>query len=392
MIRGGWLLLLCAGCPGPSTPPTGPDPGPRQAATADAAPGEVDARLVSDEEKLAMIERGMNQLAPIASQCWAAGAVDDYLLEGTVVLQIAPHRDGARVAVVHDTTDDKVLTGCLQTIASAYAWPAELAGEVVELPFAFDAPDGQFVIDRRLVPINGQAGVGVAVLLDEKNANNPAASMLELTFKAKATSALAKTERHEVWVITAGSGTIGGADKALPGTVARGSVIDLPAGAYRTATAGDAGMSAIVFLVPGQIEGVARGGALPGQTVFGAVTDKKPAGPRLATRASYRADKRVVEIYLDSAGKGAAKDVAVSELILEAGAAVPEHTHANETEMLYVLSGSGSMVIDGVTLPLTPTTVVQIPKGKAHKAEVSEATRVIQLYTPGGPEQRFKAK
>jgi mannose-6-phosphate isomerase-like protein (cupin superfamily) len=97
-------------------------------------------------------------------------------------------------------------------------------------------------------------------------------------------------------------------------------------------------------------------------------------------------------MYLDSSGRGASKDVALSVLSLAAGGAVPEHTHAKETELLYVLSGTGSMVIDGVTLPVTPTTVVQIPKGTPHQATFTEATRAIQLYTPGGPEQRFKAK
>src|SRR5690348_15977730 len=96
-------------------------------------------------------------------------------------------------------------------------------------------------------------------------------------------------------------------------------------------------------------------------------------------------------MYLDSSAKGAAKDVALSVLELDAGAAVPAHVHADESEMLYVMDGVGSMVIDGVTLPVTDTTVVQIPKGIEHQATVTTAMRAIQLYTPGGPEQRFKA-
>jgi len=384
-IRVAVVVALC-GCPGGGATPTGRGPTPV------VTPGTPapDARVVDEDEKVAMIERAMNQLAPVANQCWAAGAVDDYLLKGTVTLQIAPHGDGARVAVVHDTTDDKVLTGCLQTIASAYAWPAELAGEVIELPFAFEAPDGQFVIDRQLVPINGQAGVGVAVLLDEKNSNNPAASVLGVTIKPDATLALAQTERHEVWYVVTGDGTVAGA-VGSPTAIVAGTVIDVPNHGYREIHAGAGGLTAAVFVVPGQIEGVARGGAMPARTVFGVATDKTPIGPRvIASGTRYTADKRVVEIYLDSAAKGASKDLALEVLSLDAGAAVPEHSHANETELLYVMAGTATMVIDGVTLPITPTTVVQIPKGIAHQATVTDALRAIQVYTPGGPEQRFK--
>jgi mannose-6-phosphate isomerase-like protein (cupin superfamily) len=60
--------------------------------------------------------------------------------------------------------------------------------------------------------------------------------------------------------------------------------------------------------------------------------------------------------------------------------------------VLYVVAGDGEMVIDGVTLPVTDSTTLQVPKGVKHQATVTKAIRAIQLYTPGGPEQRFKAK
>jgi mannose-6-phosphate isomerase-like protein (cupin superfamily) len=382
------VVLALAGCPGGGPPPATPEPVP----TTGTSPAPVDAAVASEDEKLAMIGHVMTELAPVANQCWAAGAVDDYLLKGTVTLQITPGATTA-VEVAHDTTDDRVLTECMRTIAAAYRWPPALYGEVIELPFGFDAPDGQFTVDRRLVPVKGQRGVGVAVLLDEKNSNNPAATLLELTFKADAALPLARATRHEVWYVVTGDGTVAGAHAKTPTALSAGAVIDVPAGAYRAVTAGSGGMTAAVFLVPGQIEGVARGGALPGETTYGAITGK-PAAPRVilpAAAAQLDAGPRHVALYLDSAAKGAAKDVALSVLGLAAGAAVPEHVHAGETELLYVLAGAGTMVVDGVSLPITASTVIQIPKGVAHAVPtITESLSAIQLYTPGGPEQRFK--
>jgi quercetin dioxygenase-like cupin family protein len=383
-------LLALAGCPGGGPPPpVAPD---QPASTPTTATPPVDAAVASEDEKLAMIGHVMTELAPVANQCWAAGAVDDYLLKGTVTLRITPGASTA-VELAHDTTDDRVLVECMRTIAAAYRWPPALYGEVIELPFGFDAPDGQFTIDRRLVPVNGQRGVGVAVLLDEKNTNNPAATLLELTFKPDAALPLAKAERHEVWYVVTGDGTVAGPTAKTATAVATGAVIDVPAGAYRAVTAGAGGLTAAVFLVPGQIEGVARGGALPGATAYGAITGK-PAAPRVilpAAASKLDAGPRHVALYLDSAAKGAAKDVALAVLGLDAGAAVPEHVHAGGTELLYVLAGAGTMVVDGVSLPITASTVIQIPRGVAHAVPaITESLAAIQLYTPGGPEQRFK--
>ena len=67
------------------------------------------------------------------------------------------------------------------------------------MPFKFTAPDGQSVIDRALVAWKGQGKLSVAVLLDEDNSGNAAASMFELAIAAGGTTAMAKAERAELW-------------------------------------------------------------------------------------------------------------------------------------------------------------------------------------------------
>src|SRR5205085_4948658 len=72
------------------------------------------------DERIAAIERGMNELAPVANQCWAAGAADDFHLAGDVRLLVAIDAKGkAHAEVVRDTTGDDVPLRCLVTVASA---------------------------------------------------------------------------------------------------------------------------------------------------------------------------------------------------------------------------------------------------------------------------------
>jgi quercetin dioxygenase-like cupin family protein len=41
---------------------------------------------------------------------------------------------------------------------------------------------------------------------------------------------------------------------------------------------------------------------------------------------------------------------------------------------------------------VTPTSVIQIPPNTKHAFAATAAVRALQVYTPAGPEQRFKKK
>ncbi len=77
-------------------------------------------------------------------------------------------------------------------------------------------------------------------------------------------------------------------------------------------------------------------------------------------------------------------------LELEAGAAVPEHKHAGEAEILYVVEGDAELISGGMTLKAEKDTVLHVPPGVPHAGRVGKGARVLQIYAPGGPEQRFK--
>jgi quercetin dioxygenase-like cupin family protein len=142
---------------------------------------------------------------------------------------------------------------------------------------------------------------------------------------------------------------------------------------------------AVVIVTPGGREGTARAGALP--------TPEARPTKQVATifRAAFAKAYGPATIYVEPATMKATP-LAASLLAMPAGATVAEHVHAAETEMLYVLEGSGTMTIAGTSISVTPTSVVQIPPNTKHSFVASADVRAVQIYTPPGPEQRFKKK
>lgn len=56
----------------------------------------------------------------------------------------------------------------------------------------------------------------------------------------------------------------------------------------------------------------------------------------------------------------------VMEITLVPGAAIGLHTHVNNSEMIYVISGTGTMICDGEEEILTPGMAHYCPKGHSH--------------------------
>jgi quercetin dioxygenase-like cupin family protein len=390
------LLAVVAGCGGTAAPPAAPIAEPAAAAPAPVPADDrpVDPDVDPEELRIAAIERAMNQIAPAAHMCWAAGAADDYRLAGEVRVQVTfDGKAKGKAAVTADTSRDPVLTDCLARVLEAYPWPSALAGEAVELPFAFRAPSGQNVIDRRFVPRKAQRGAEIGVLLDARNTGNDRVSMLEVSLAAGAALPLARVDRDEAWYFLDGA-ELAGAD-GKPIAVAAGDVAYLATGSYRAVkNPGAAPARWVIVAVPGGPEGTARAGALPTTLPVGTPprTAPGPVVTRLADARRYPRTGGATTIYLEApAAKGKpAPRLALSLLEIDAGVAVPAHRHAAETELLYLLRGGGTMTVGAVELPVTATSAVQIPPGIDHSFTATEATTAIQLYAPPGPEQRFK--
>ena len=398
MRRAVTALLIAGACssPAPAPEPVRPQLGSGSASVpADAAPA-------SQEESLAAIQKAMNELDEATQGCWAAAAVERFDIEGelTARIDIGGAGSGATiVGLVQDTTRTPRLASCVIAVLTNYPWAPPLFGQTIQLPFKFRAPDGQNLIDRALVPWNGQAKVSMAVLLDEHNSGNGAASMLEVAIAAGGTTTLRSPDRAELWYFL-GPATVRGMGAGKPVTVAAGDMMYMHKSGAREVRATGGDVHAVLVMAPGGPEGSARAGALPtppvgpvrsalvGPTVLPAAKAKSyciggsPQEPCLKSRA-------IVYIFAEPATI-TDRDLAASVLEMEQGATVPEHVHAKETEMLYILSGTGTMTVKGVAQAVTATSVIQIPANTKHAFMATTAVRALQIYTPAGPEQRFK--
>jgi mannose-6-phosphate isomerase-like protein (cupin superfamily) len=78
---------------------------------------------------------------------------------------------------------------------------------------------------------------------------------------------------------------------------------------------------------------------------------------------------------------------------LDGTAAVPEHTHPTSWEILCAVEAAGTFTLDGKPSRLAARGIVTVPPNTKHAWQPDEGSRLvaIQLYSPPGPEQRFRA-
>jgi quercetin dioxygenase-like cupin family protein len=108
--------------------------------------------------------------------------------------------------------------------------------------------------------------------------------------------------------------------------------------------------------------------------------------------------KPLVKTYPIAGGKGqatlfldgTAAPIAIDKITADKGVKIPPHTHAGSDELLYIISGKGQTIIGDKPVFTTKGTILHIPAGVEHSLSVDEPLTAVQVYAPGGPEQRFK--
>jgi quercetin dioxygenase-like cupin family protein len=377
------LVWACAwGCapqPAPAQPGNGNGNGNGNGSGTGTGTGSATA---TQDEILAAIQKGMNDLAPVAQQCWAKAATERFDLEGELEATVTV---GQPVQVEVAVQGVPTIAPCMKTVLEHYTWAPPLRDQTFRLPFSFKAPDGQSVIDRTLVDAHGQGAVSVAVLLDENNTGNPRASMFEISIRAGGTTGLRVTDRDELWLLLddAQVSSVALAETA----VHRLDMMYAGAGTAREVTAARGDVHAVIVAVPGGREGAARAGALPTRELTG--SRSAPRKPIVIAKADAQAwtghDMYVESHVIPNA------PLSASIASIPAGATIATHAHAHETELLYLLVGAGTLTIAGTQVAITPTSAIQIPPNTPHSFVATDAVRALQVYTPAGPEQRFKA-
>jgi quercetin dioxygenase-like cupin family protein len=381
------VLGACGAPPGPAQPQAIASAGGHRRQTAPAPASEA-----SQDERLAAIQKAMNELDEAAQQCWALAATDRFDIEGELAVQIDIAPAGSQVEIVRDGVHNAALVDCVKKLLAAYRFAPPLHGQAIQLPFKFRAPDGQNTIDRSLVPWHGQGSgagaISVAVLLDESNSGNDAASMLEVAIAAGGATGPRRADRAELWYFLADAQVEmvddGRGNHLMPSPVVKplraGDMMYVPRGVVRNVLgAAGAEVHAVLILTPGGREGVARAGALPTPEDKLSSSDHKP----LILPADKAVQDGRATVYAKP--ETLRNSFMAAVVTVPAGGKIFEHVHAGDTEMLYLLSGSGTLTVDGVDLPLTATSVVQIPRSTRHAIAATSDIRALQVLLHPGP-------
>lgn len=379
---------------------SGPRKGP--ARTAVDSVNAVDAGPDVEAQQIQSIAGALNEFGPAVHTCWARAAADDYQVSGQVILDLAIQEDGAaKVSLTTDEVQDETLSECLVALWSAYRWPASfVAGDRIQLPpFEFVAPDAQYVVASEHVAALGAPGASVQaqLVLHKANTGNEAASLIRLRYRAGAKVALHTHGSAQIFFVLAGEGLVTGigADQK----VAAGSAVYVPGGTiHGFAQQGDTEVELLQFYVPGGPEARFGEGTEASDTVL--ATGKVPKrGSRPLVRAVSEAGvyrildgKAEVRILFDAASTGQ-EGAYLGAMTAQPGAVVPLHRHSASSEYLFVIEGEGEMSVAGKAIPVRAGDGIQIPPGVEHGVSISGASafKALQLYSPAGPEQRFKA-
>lgn len=411
------LVVMLAGC-APATPPDSPArPGvaPDRAGEEPAAAGDESAAQAEDLDarRIAAIEQAVNQTRAARHDCWARGAADDYRLEGRVMLGVRFEGDGPdevapSVTVLDDEPGDQVLASCLVALYEGHAWPPVFSpGTAIELPFGFHAPRYQYTVQAehvspRALDEHATGGqVEARVLLDTQSTGNPAVALSLVTARGDVEMPLQGHARatEMLYVLEGALALRAPGDTGASVSVTAGQAAHVAPGVpYILAHAGDAPAVAVQILTPAgpqrQFRGQAPEDLLVGEAARGL--------PRAGALPLVRAAPEAHEVYEIPGGQVAfffepgvtGSDAAyLGVLTAEPGVRIPAHRHPGETEVVLVLAGTGVMTVDGDAHPVGPMTAAQIPPGIEHAVEITgaEPLRALQVYTPSGPEQRFKA-
>jgi mannose-6-phosphate isomerase-like protein (cupin superfamily) len=132
-------------------------------------------------------------------------------------------------------------------------------------------------------------------------------------------------------------------------------------------------------------------GASPGDQVVFPLAFKPPSPHVKAADVPtlpIAGGKGTAKLMLDGAGA----PLALDRLTAEKGTKMPPHKHDDSDEYLYILAGRGTTTVGTQIVKWGPGDALFIPKGTEHSTTIDEKLDAVQVYSPAGPEQRFKQK
>jgi quercetin dioxygenase-like cupin family protein len=334
------------------------------------------------------IEKALQRHAPEVHRCFEKALADRLDVAGDIEIEVDVGREGkvvaAKLVPKPGAPAPAELATCVEQTARGFVITGIEEGAAVVLPFAFQGQSEQFAVKAADVPERGPRAAGkraaappfsVKVLLDPVNTRAPKASLTLLTIAPKSRVAMHRHPRSaKALYLVSGRGRVLGPPGSPPLPLEPGAAIYIPPGHPH------------VIETVGQKE----------PAVF--LQAFSPPGPEQVYRdpsnADARADFEVLrQAPAASSGPGAqlvtsakAPELSLAVVDIAAGTEVGRHSHES-SELMFVLTGGGTLQVGSETTPFGPETALYLPAGQPHslKAQPGLTTRVVQIFAPAGP-------
>jgi quercetin dioxygenase-like cupin family protein len=389
--------------------------------------GAAPANVPSEAQRAAQaIEKTLQRHGTEVHRCFERALADRLDVSGKVEIEVEVG-EGGKVSKARALSQDKqsaALSPCL--VASASGWHVDgiEAGASVVLPFDFAGQMNQFVVKSGDTP---ERGPGAAKLKEQDKDSKPRnappftvkvladsvnvrAQQLSLTLLSVGPASRVAMHRHprsaKVLYLLKGHARLLGPPGTEPEKIDEGTAVFLPAG-YPHVIENMGRQTTAVFLqafAPPGPERVYRDPKDPaGRADFEVIRDpaKAKAPPHANGQLVIKSTADVHPISI-LGGKGSARillepqDTGSPSLALDViewapGTEVPRHQHPGSAEVLYVVSGGGTLTVGSESYPFAAEDAIHIPADQPHAAKFApgDKTIAIQFYAPAGPEQRF---
>jgi mannose-6-phosphate isomerase-like protein (cupin superfamily) len=319
---------------------------------------------------------------------------------GTVFVRVTlgPHDAVGAAKVEKDELKDPEATACIAgwvrgwTLRGARAAGAGPGAEIL-IPLTFRGAPSQFAVreeDAPTIPLSETASA--RVLLSASSSGARQASLVVLETQG-ALALPGKQGTDQALYVLSGRGHLdtlardGGSGLARGGTsfaLGAGTSVWLPADA-RASLRGD--LHLLQFFVPAGLEA----DYAPGRRQVTGAKAQLPVVVQAREARTFRLDPAAASrvtplLHTQRMVHGR---FYLGLLDAPAGSVVREHVHADQAELIYVIAGQARTTVTHTTEEVSPGHGLYIPAGARHTMHVIKNLRVVQLYAPAGPEQRF---
>jgi quercetin dioxygenase-like cupin family protein len=391
--------------------------------------GATPANVPTEAQRAAQaIERTLQRHGAEVHRCFERALADRLDVAGKVEIEVEVG-EGGNVSKARALSQDKqtaAVSPCLVASASGWHMDGIEAGASVVLPFDFAGQMNQFVVKSGDAPERGPGAskikeqekdgkprqpppFTVKVLADPVNVR---AQQISLTLLSVGPASRVAMQRHprsaKALYLLKGHARLLGPPGTEPEKIDEGTAVFLPAG-YPHVIENMGRQTTAVFLqafAPPGPERVYRDPKDPqGRAEFEVIRDpskaRKPPAANGQLVVKSMADVKGLPIL---GGKGTARillepqdtgspALALNVIEWSPGAAAPRHQHPGSAEVLYVVSGGGTLTVGSESYPFAAEDAIHIPPDQPHsgKFAAGDKTVAIQFYAPAGPEQRFRA-